>query len=305
MMTYIEFGKPQRRLCKTPEDLRRYIRLYNHKADCYRTVYRFERMELDGRPRPDYNSAIVDKVFFDFDGKGAFNNMQKTHEKLLDDNIKHIINFSGNGFHVFVFCKNENIINKKAALKRYSLGVTKKLDRQVAGDLARLVRIPFTYHLQAKRYCIPMDEYDVSMDFYNIALKSTLANQCTCKSTIFGFEEISLLDFDMPEEEDEFTPELVDVNIDINDDLPVCVQQAMSKDAGFFERNIYFTFMRDCGISIKSAIEAVQNVWTQRTLRHCLYEEKQPQRLYKGNITYSKKWKQENGVCYGCGMCGE
>ena len=54
---------------------------------------------------PDYDTAIVDKIFFDLDSKNSFNSIKKFHEFLMKENLKHCMTMSGGGFHCYVACK--------------------------------------------------------------------------------------------------------------------------------------------------------------------------------------------------------
>lgn len=301
-MLFKEFGKPQKRLVTSQKELEELIRLYNHKAHCYITVYGFKTLIEDRwRWRPDYESAVVDKVYLDFDGANAYQNMVEAHEYLLNLQIKHVVNFSGNGYHVFIYLSDYDIINKKEAVRRYALTVSDHQDTSVLGDLARLVRIPFTFHINAKRYCIPLAQDDIDAGESTIIEKATSLDGV--KSEMFGHELVDLEEYDYPEEEleeDEFTVEYVP-----EDGLPACVSEAMNETKpSYHQRFIYFTYVRECGTDLKTAVESVRDVWNHKKFKHSVYEERQPQTIWKHKILFPKRSRvAQLGYCKACGLC--
>ena len=301
MATCCEFGKPQRLFVSNPDQMRDYILKYNHRTSCYRTVYDYTQSFNSGRPRPNYDTAIVDKVFFDFDGDDAFDEVRRVHRNLKD--VKHAINFSGRGFHVFVFTQRENIVNKREALRRYTATVSDKVDKPVIGDLARLVRIPYTYHLQAQRYCIPLCGDDLDDDLLNIKGKSVVPT--FAGGEIFGEELISLKEFDYPEDDSLDEDLIYDIDFDAIEGIPKCVQDAKeAKNPGYDQRKLYFTFMRESGVDWETAVNNVRGIWSNRKLKHALYEEYQPQNIWKNNVRFPGRTKVlQQGLCKRCGLC--
>lgn len=305
-MLCMEFGKPQRKFVDSREKLLQFIRSYNHRADCYQTVYKYTAAETIGwRTRPVYDTAKVNCIFLDFDGEDTLNEVLRVHSILSDEDLAHYIHFSGGGFHLYVnIDTNYDLINKSAAIKRYSLGLSAMQDTHIAGDLSRLCRIPYTYHIRKQRYCVPITENDLQAGLKEIIYKSTHLSDTEWQ--VFGDTPLNLEKWDYPEEEEEFEDDFeVDVEAIPLDGVPACVNDAMNAfKPNYWQRFIYFAYMRECGISMKSAIKMVQGKWRRDKLRHSIYEERQPQTIYQGRLLVPSRHKVDHyGFCKRCGLC--
>lgn len=302
MNLYCEFGKPQRRLVSSYEELVRLINIYNGVANCYSTVYMFEELdESDNwRKKPDYNTAIIDRVFLDFDGDNAFENMKIVHEKLLKENIKHHVNFSGNGYHIFIYTEKNELKYKKLALARYAISLTDDQDMQVVGDIARLVRIPNTLHLGTKLYCINITHEDIMSGEKAIRKKAIRPHP---NLEIMGEKLVNLAPFDYPEENNFETSDTgFSDGLELPPEIPGCVEHAMkSSNPGYYQRFLYFTYMRDLDFSMKSALEMVEKKWSVKKMRHCLKTERQPQNIWRNGIYFPNcKFIKNIGLCRNC-----
>ena len=66
-MYYREFGIPARiARCYSVEDIEKLMEQYNGKKSCYTSVYVFDDMK-DNEGKPNYDSAILNGIWFDFD----------------------------------------------------------------------------------------------------------------------------------------------------------------------------------------------------------------------------------------------
>ncbi len=300
---FIEFGKPERRLCRSNQELLDYIAKYNGRANCYSTVYAYEELDREEhyRLKPDYSTAIINRVFMDFDGPNAFEDMLKVHNRLYEDNILHHVNFSGRGYHLFVHTKIENLKYPKLALARYAVGLTNNQDMQVVGDVARLVRIPNTWHLGAERYCVNL-QLDTILRVIkegNDNIVKELARTPNFAFTTFGSKKISLKEFDFEEECEEFQYE--DVEILVND-IPGCVQYAMQNPRpSYTQRLLYFSYLRELGYSMESALAMVRDVWDYQKMKHCVRVERQPHSVWRNRVLFpSCRTNKDNGDCRRC-----
>lgn len=309
-----EFGNPKRKFCENLKEIKEYVKLYNGKTNCYKTVYGFEQyFPSQYRNVPNYDTAIIDKVYMDFDGKETFDEVKRVHEMYLKDDIKHIINFSGNGFHILVYTDKTHIVNKQPALHRYCDEISMLMDQKVVNDqVGRLYRIIYTLHIDKKRYCIPLCEDDLKLTWKEICEKSKTLNGI--KREVFGREVISLERLDYPEEDGEFGNNTIDLDgLEINIDtsqldaeiFPKCALIPMKKEhPRFYERMVYFTFMRSCGFSLKTAKKAVRRTWKEPELTHSFNEEKQADKIYANEVSFPSRYKiASNGYCYGCKLC--
>ena len=140
----------KRLFCRNRKEFNKMIDKYNCVIDCYSTIYSIET------PRR-YDTVIIDKIFFDLDApKTCWEATKKLHNHLLKQNLMHVALFSGGGFHVYVFTKDNDINNPKNSIKNaqhkiandagITIGKPKKcdVDEHVIGDIARIARIPNT-----------------------------------------------------------------------------------------------------------------------------------------------------------------
>jgi hypothetical protein len=131
---------------------------------CYQSVYAFEEWK-DGRPVKE--SAIIDRIFFDFDD-------EERPQNAIDDAAKIACNyttqwFSGKkGIGMLLHLNPVDIhpSMKAAVLKRTCNAMIENFDLKTAdtaviGDLNRVHRIPNTRHQDTKLYAIPLSGYDL------------------------------------------------------------------------------------------------------------------------------------------------
>jgi hypothetical protein len=167
-----EIGFPKRYLVKSLDEFKKLIAENIAKLDIYTTVYSFEK--LDGN-KPDYGSAVIDKIFFDFDEDDSFDNVKELHKKLKNLDLLHTIFFSGGGFHVYVFVKLDNSLpsdKKSLAITKIAKLLAKGYDEVCTGDLARLTRLPNTFNFKRKRFCVPVSEEDLNLGLDFIKAKA-------------------------------------------------------------------------------------------------------------------------------------
>jgi len=144
----------------------------------------------------------VDKVYFDFDGvtPDVYQEVKNFIEEL--GNIKHVVIFSGGGFHVYVWTKNYHKLDSKkgtlyAAHKYFESNYNlKNLDPAVVGDIARIAAVPNTYNFKRHSFCVPltMEKFD------DIDLTKKIDKQAdTTKQLIYGDELFDISEFNSVE----------------------------------------------------------------------------------------------------------
>ena len=209
-----EMAFPERkgpyRMVYNQQQFNEVVNKLNGKKNLYTTVYAFSRLKQNEYSQmiPDYSSAIIDKVFFDFDNEKALSNVKKLHYYLLEKSIMHTIIFSGGGFHLYIFCDTitlmfpydtvENVQRHYAKEIQLTIGEasTHDLDEAIIGDLARVTRIPLTYNVKRKRWCLPITHKDLGEDFEyfkKLAENMPLSN---CSIKTYGKIKLNLKEFD-------------------------------------------------------------------------------------------------------------
>ena len=127
-----------RKIVKSYRAFRDYIIKNNGVNDCYTSLY-------------DINFTI-DKVFFDFDGKGALETAKTLYEHLYTKGYPVIPVITGKkGFHIYLLVKPDGYTKRDLTIASYSIlysvfgeELPPSVDTHVLGDIRRLVRIPNT-----------------------------------------------------------------------------------------------------------------------------------------------------------------
>ena len=146
-------------------DVVSFINQYNGYFNLYTTVYM--SMNTNGQKTLYYNDVIVDKIFIDIDFKNnnIINDVRQLANYLITKKkLKFSVNFSGRGFHFFIYSNNYLKPDKKEKLKQIQrelishagLELSKNVDRSSFGDLAREVRLINTINLKSGLFCIPL-----------------------------------------------------------------------------------------------------------------------------------------------------
>lgn len=95
---------PPRQLMRNMKEFLDYVNIYNGKKKAvYTSIYTFQQVNENNKP--NYDTAEIDKIFFDFDDKSceSWKECNVLHEHLLKENIKHVIVMSGRGYHLYIF----------------------------------------------------------------------------------------------------------------------------------------------------------------------------------------------------------
>ena len=294
-----------RKIVKNSEEMNKAINTLNTYQHIYTSIFSFEKIrtiESNNKmiEKVDYESAIIDKVFFDFDGENCLEIVKKMRKKLIEMDIKHTIFFSGNGFHLYIFCEiNNNLKYKKDALfnagkyfveiSDLTMGRSNRteninfdVDASVIGDLARLTRFPNTYNLKWDRWCIPMFDVDLNKSLKEI--KEEAKHQRTNVIYVEGEKLINLSQFDYPKDKVMKDGELINVEIpySLPDNIPdewgeeklwACVKKMIVDRSGYQGWFYGVIWLRDkMGLNQKEA-EAVMKKYLSKYKRSDGYKD--------------------------------
>jgi len=154
-----EMGRPFKDgLVWNIDEINNFIKKYGSSYGIYISVYSFSSYHNN---KPDYESAIIDKIYLDIDPPNWLNQVRKVFNFCKLKNIMSIYTMSGGGSHIFLFCKS-NIQYKRSCIFNFQSYLENELgiliDPQSKGDLTRTFRIPGTFNYKRNRYCIYMDE---------------------------------------------------------------------------------------------------------------------------------------------------
>lgn len=286
-----EIGPPRKVVNNKPEYLK-YINLYNGKKKAiYSSIYKFNNIQHTPYDRPIYESAVVDKIYFDFDDKScnAYENCNKLHKECVNQNLKHCLIFSGRGYHLYIYTKIIEHRYKKEAIRggqHYFINKLKLVvDRQVIGNVAQLARIPNTFHIKAGRFCIPLTRKDFEKGDEYI---KKLANKQQFNSHIFiGKKLLDISKWDI-ESSNDFSVNIPQIHIEnlksLSEikDIPLCIGRLLDKkNASWKERYLIILYFKEKGYLKEEVFQILKKYLSEKKLKHCIKEERQLQYLFR------------------------
>ena len=279
-----EVATPRRRVVRNWAEFKKFFERYKDVTDIYTSVYGYDKLKESGM-KPESHTAIVDKVFFDLDPEDepdkCWQNVKRLHRFLKERNIKHNIVFSGGGFHIYVFVKEETLMSKKGALIQASYwfieqaGIDDKfVDTSVFGDLSQITRVPnsFNYKEHRRRCCIPLHKRHLDMTYDEICKEAEKGQNWTY--TTWGSKKLDLVYFDEKAQEggikglnNHYREELEEINLEDAESisldsiqLPRCMKRIAQKGkegghTGYRARYLLITWLRDMGVDMEEARE--------------------------------------------------
>jgi len=290
-----ELGLP-RKVFNVKEDALKFINLYNGKKKAlFQSVYTFKELENN---KPKYDTAVVDKLFFDFDaGTDCWGECNKLHQHLLKENIKHIIIWSGRGYHLLIYSNPLLLKNTKSTIYNAQKSLIDKLnlicDTQVIGDCARLRRIPNSYHPKANKYCIYLkkEQFDKGIEFCR-----ELANNQQNGKEFIGENLFDLSSFDYESEKSYNPVPNFDFESSENSNYlincPDVIKNLLAqKDCSWKDRYLIILFFREKGFTIKEVNQILKNHLSEKKYIHCIHEERQLQYLFeRSDLVFPEKY---------------
>lgn len=297
-----EFGV-KRTFVTNQEDFKKLINQFNGIKDCYSSLY---PVISKGKR----NITSIDKMFFDFDNVGTcWESTLKLHRWLIKHQYKHVILLSGGGFHIYVYTTKTPLIYAKNALKTAQHYITKQanvtigkpkesdVDEHVIGDIARIARIPNTYNMKRKRFCIYILPEDLNKTFDEL---KTLAKNQRKESHIFGNKLFDIIKFDTKpifietiDLEVSDTPvELKNVNGILKLLPPFIRGLLLNHQCGWEDRKHMIIAMREVGLTYNMILELCRKYWTPEKFQHAMIsEENQIRYVYHRQDLYFSKWQ--------------
>ena len=305
---------PPRKLVYNIKDWLSFINNSNGKKKAvYTSVYSFREIDETGK-KPKYETANIDKLFFDFDDKScdAWKECNTLHQECKKRDIKHTIVMSGRGYHLYIFTKLYNPQYVRSVIYNAQMSFVKELklnvDRQVIGNPAQLARVPNTYNLRGRRFCIPLTEVDFNKgDIFckEKALKQNLSKQ----DMIIGKQLLDLKQFDKIDKEDiEFLESLElesSKNIVIGN-LEPCIEKILNNpDMCYNERYLIILYFKEKGYTREEVYKILKEKLSNKKFRHCIFEEKQLQYLFEREDLMFPKCRVIKNMGFCCEKCKE
>ncbi len=304
---------PPRKLVKSKKEYLEYVNLYNGKKRAiYTSIYMFKDFEtINYKPyiKSIYKTAVIDKIYFDFDFKScyAYKECMKLHKECMKENLKHTIIFSGRGYHLYIFTKPKTLTHKKESIKGAQEYFVNKLnltvDKQVIGNIAQLARIPNTFHIKANRFCIPLSKEQFEEGSQPVKLLSYKQN--FIKNYIIKGNLLDISKWDVESEDiiiDLPTPKILfNPNTNTNmKDVPLCILRLLDKkNAKWKERYLLILYFKEKGFLKEEVFQILKNHLSPAKLKHCIKDERQLQYLFGRNdlLFPSCKNIKNDGFC--------
>jgi len=206
-MVILELAIPKRTVIHNKEQFNKFLKKYHGRTNIYKSVYKFKYPATVYAA--EYETAILNTMFFDCDSKDSINVINKFHNYLVEKNLRHhIIQSSFKRFHLFVAVKPNNIYtNKKVALFNAMVHLAKEaeisygygdvenidLDASSFGDLARLCALVKTYKPKKKSWVNYVKIDDVNDEE---RLKKISSRLYKTKPTYYGTKLFDITKFD-------------------------------------------------------------------------------------------------------------
>lgn len=153
----------KRRLCRSQQEYDNYINKINGKASCYTSLYNFERLDPVRSWKPDLESVIIDRAWWDFDmlEGGTLNDVKLDVVKLLnrlEGDVRLV--FTGRGFHIHQFFEKKVFGTSMVKhIDRYQRKMSKGLNTlDGVGHPQKLTRVPDTYNITRGKWAVNVDK---------------------------------------------------------------------------------------------------------------------------------------------------
>lgn len=283
-----EFGY-KRMIVQDKSEMMDLVNRYNGLESIYTSIFRYSTWVTNGygRPKPSYDTAIIPAIYFDLDEwETSYGDMLKTHLWCKERDIRHFVLFSGRGYHVFIFVKP--FFNKPSdTMWSFSNYLEQKLqvdyDNTAKGNLAKISRVPNTYNIKRKAFCIPLTEYQVLYMDYNQHFKLAQSQQYV--DPMIGSKQLDISVFEketvfsrykvkMDLAETEMKPDLeaaIESGILTTDSLPPCISNMLlNPTLNYDGRSSIVKFFTHHGYSYGETREILRNFLGMEKYKHAL-----------------------------------
>ena len=283
------------------QQLNDYIKENISKLSIHLSLYSFRNIINSeyGNIQVDYQSADIDKIFFDIDEGNWIKQMQDLQNWCLEHNILHTYNLSSNcGGHFFIGC-DPRIQYKKTAVRNFQNYMIKKLKLKIIqaehggggitilGDIARTFRVPNTFNFKRGCYCVQITSDELkNLDKLDLKI-ITKSPRKIDTSSWHGEKLVDLQHFDKKEfmfdqairkvsiKKSELVPkETIENMIKKYKPLfPQCIQQFFNDPIlGFYGRYLFVLYLRDqkyVMLTDNEIVSTLKSTLNEETWLHC------------------------------------
>lgn len=328
-----ELGRYRTGRANSVKDLIEWVNEGNGKRDQFVSVYGFD--DWNGTKRPRYDSAVIDKIYWDADPYGYKNNQKVKLEdpstrvlrlsyELENDGVGHWLVASGSGLNLYAETTDWPLApdTKKSTIYAIQQHYDEKVNLEgdsLYGDVARVSRVPRTVNLKFKRahgrrYCIFINRRNIENGAY---IEKMQRNDGDKDCYVAGNKPIDLMYWE--EHADNFYSnrnivdsyeEGIDEDAEFESDW-FCVNKAMKackegkklSNGTNRDRFIVLAYMYDTGYSAPEALGICKQNFHSTTLESMRLEQ-QLKNIYSNGVIFpSPTLLNKQGRCNSCGMC--
>lgn len=283
-----EIGTPYRRITMSLDSMLQCIMRLNGKSNLYTSLYAFKKINGDGRP--NYDTAVINKILFDFDGvEQGQEEMLNFHIAMERENIMHTIDWSGGGAHGYVFCTPyiaEHPSGCIAHMQDYIAEIAGiSYDPAVRGRPSQIVRFPGTLNIKRRIFCIPLIHEQIH-DF-NMSMALNPKGQM---AEIIEGELLTPKDYDTPLPGDSLSLSIGDQIYEAPiDDIEIdraCIQKFLDeKEVGNQRRFWWYLHLKDKKFTFDESIAISRKYFGENEFEHSI-EEGQARKIFESGYIF-------------------
>jgi len=191
-------------LVNNEEEVKKLLKAKINISNFYLTVYSYQETTIteNNRAAPAYETAVVNKMYFDIDRDNCWDNLQKLNKWCEERKLIRCVVFSGRGYHFYISCKittGRTVKNfQKYLIKKIKLGIDDK-HLSFLCDVARVLRYPNTRHfnknnLSENRWCVGLLPEEIKLSYVEHIKIASKPRNFTFK--LFGKKLLDINNFD-------------------------------------------------------------------------------------------------------------
>jgi len=287
-------------LVNNEEEVKKLLKAKINISNFYLTVYSFTETTIteNNRPAPAYETAIVNKIYFDIDRDNCWDNLQKLNNWCIKKKLIHCVVFSGMGYHFYIPCKittGRTVKNfQKYLIKKIKLGIDDK-HLTFLGEGARVLRYPNTRHfnknnLSENRWCVGLLPEEIKLSYVEHIKIASKPRDFTFK--LIGKKLLDINNFDDGIIDNGFDTNIPKIAIpegeitmikqlDFNN-FKLCIlniinrkKDKYNKKNGYVERRILINYAKEeLGLTMLQCVAFMKKILSKKEYNHMIDEVK-------------------------------
>lgn len=299
-----EVGLPQRFIIHSQKEMCNLLNTYNGIKKFFMSVY---KPIFCDDPDQRFDKVNINIIMFDFDDKDRYTHANKLHHWCLKNGIRHLVVFSGKGYHIYIStCNGSNLVNPKSALYNAQKLLINKLgitcDEKIIGNTAQMCRVINSFNTRRGRFCIPITKED--MDFGHDYIKEKAKKQ-NWEVKYYGRKHFDISNYDSKAIEngdkivlDEESKKQINADEELKK-LPPCISNMLhNKITGYNDRYDIILCMKEIGYLKGEVIKILEAYLPPHKFKHCIREEKQVNYIFRRDeLMFSCERLKKRNLC--------